>query len=303
MEHRGENSAGRWRIEFARQVAWYYSGHEGIRMILLGGSPSRGLSDDYSDLDVVVYWEAIDLPWLEQRPLDTAGGDFVMLHKMGDARMLLEEYYFADLKVDLGHATLGLWDEWVTKVVDNHDPNPHLQKSLQGFIEAIPLHGEAAHRRWCDRILPYPRQLAVNTVRTNLRFFTRGCLLHQGLERGDMLFFFDGMCMMMKHLVAVYGGLNMMYLSTIEPRWIEFELSRMIIKPAQVWERMKTILTLADATSIKLLDELVDETLDLVDVHMPEHDTSRLRKMLKLEVKACPEPPEFVPYSGRSRES
>ena len=47
------NEASRWRIEFAEALATHYSQHQQIKMIVLGGSPARGLSDRYSDLDVI----------------------------------------------------------------------------------------------------------------------------------------------------------------------------------------------------------------------------------------------------------
>ncbi|MCP4421852.1 MAG: hypothetical protein GY805_35005 [Chloroflexi bacterium] len=51
------NEASRWRIELAQELAIHYKQHEQIKMIVLGGSPSRGLSNKYSDLDVIVYWD------------------------------------------------------------------------------------------------------------------------------------------------------------------------------------------------------------------------------------------------------
>ena len=64
-----------WRIEFARELSRVYSKHENVKMILIGGSPSRGLSDEYSDIDMVVYWNTIDVTFVSNFPLKEYGGD------------------------------------------------------------------------------------------------------------------------------------------------------------------------------------------------------------------------------------
>ena len=63
-----------WRIEMSRQLAQTYSAHDGVKMIVLGGSPTQGLADPFSDLDIIVYWDEMDTDWLKAVPLrDTAG--------------------------------------------------------------------------------------------------------------------------------------------------------------------------------------------------------------------------------------
>lgn len=54
------NEASRWRIELARELSTHYSSHPEVRMVCLGGSPTKGISDAYSDLAIVVYWNELD---------------------------------------------------------------------------------------------------------------------------------------------------------------------------------------------------------------------------------------------------
>lgn len=63
------NKASRWRVEFAKKLVRCYALRPGIKMILLGGSPSRGISDEYSDLDIVMYWNRLDAKFIKSRPL------------------------------------------------------------------------------------------------------------------------------------------------------------------------------------------------------------------------------------------
>jgi hypothetical protein len=284
--------ASRWRIELARELAETYAKHESVRMIVLGGSPSRGLADAYSDLDVVVYWEEMDVPWLEGEPLAPKGAERKFFRKMGE-EAFLESYYFGPLKADFGHSTVKAWESWVGPVLRAEDPSPPMQKAMAGFLEAVPLYGGDLVNDWQSRIAVYPDGLAPLMVRTHLRFFQRGSLTHQGLERGDILFFFDGLCMMLKNLLGVLAGLNRVYFCPSEPRWLEFELESMLLKPRDCWPRMQKVLEGPQESAEDEVNELAREVLDLVEAHMPDVDISRIRRGFETEVAPCFEKPEL----------
>jgi hypothetical protein len=284
-------AASQWRIELARDLTRYYAAHPAIKMIVIGGSPSRGLADQYSDLDIVVYWEAIDLPWLEQVPLRPVGGEQYLLRKMGEEGVYLEEYYFGPLKVDLGHITLALWEALTDDVVKNLNPVPDNLKTIAGFLAATVLHGAELYEEWHRRLATYPEGLAPRVVRQHLRIFQRGCLTHQGLERGDVLYFQDGLCQMLKNVLGILAGLNRVYFSSAEPRWLQYELSRMPIQPEGTWPRMLRILTGDPRQAERLLTELIEEVLDLVAKHLPEVDTSRIRRFYAKALEPCPARP------------
>ena len=280
--------ASRWRVELAVELARYYEEPEGIKMIVLGGSPVRGLSDGYSDLDIVVYWDVFDISWLEKVPLrEVAGGERKFFLKRGEAGTYLEQYYFGELKVDFGHVTMDLWEQWVDDVLQRYETTAAKQKTLGGFLAAKPLYGERLYGQWKERIAAYPDELGRRMVKRNLGFYTRGCLAKQGWERGDLLFFYDGLCLTLKKLLGILAGLNKVYFSTDEPRWIAYELAGMPISPPNAWERMKSVLESDGPEAVEILDELIVEVLALVAEHMPEIDLTRLRRMFEQEVKAC----------------
>jgi hypothetical protein len=295
------STASEWRIELAAELAPTYAARDGIELIVLGGSPTRGLADAFSDLDIVVYWDEIDVPWIERVPLADTAGERKALRQMGTGDVYLEQYYFGPLKVDFGHVTLGLWQEIVESVVERHETDASAQKTLAGFLAGIPLHGQPLYEQWTRRIGVYPPPLAVKMVREHLRFIVRGCLLNQGYRRGDLLFYVDGLCQMLKNLLGIWAGLNRVYLSTAEPRWLADELQRMEILPDDAWRRMQAVLTGRAEEAVEMLDRLIIDTLDLVDEHMPEVDVARARRFYLLEVEACAAKPSLIDASRASR--
>jgi hypothetical protein len=278
------NDASLWRIELARELGRFYVPRDGIRMIVLGGSPSKGLSDAYSDLDIIVYWDEIDVPWLETVPLKDLDCRRELFKEMGEG-VYLESYYFGTMKVDFGHATMDSWKQWTDEVLVSHTPDPGLLGMIGGFIASIPLHGEELFNEWKERLSAYPDELARAVVRKNAFFYHRGVLEHQGLSRGDLIFFYDGACKMLKHLLSVLAGLNRVYMGTDEPRWIEYHLDRMRIRPENCWSRMKAVLLAERGKSLFELEALIDDVFDLVEAHMPEVDVSRSRHRFNLTVR------------------
>jgi len=267
-----------WRIEFARELAPFYSGHEKVRAIILSGSPPKGLSDAYSDLDMIVFWDEIDVAWLESAQLRDLDCERVYFRELKGADILLESYYFGALKVDFGHVTKDAWKKTVDEVLVDHSIAPSSQGPLGGFLHSLPLWGEEFFREWHARVEAYPDELAEKMVRGNLRLFVEGYLLHQAFGRGDVLAYYDGVCRTLKTLLDILAGLNRMYSFTEEPRWIEYYLSRIEIRPENAWERVRATLLESGEPAVEILEGLIDDVLDLVAERMPAVDVAGLRE-------------------------
>jgi predicted nucleotidyltransferase len=278
--------ASEWRLEFARKLSRVYASRPGVKMIVVGGSPSRGLSDEYSDIDMVIYWNEVDAPFLSDAPLKNYGGELKLLMRNPDGSIGMELYYFDTLLFEAGHMTIKNWDELTDDVIRKHDCTPYKIKTIGGFYDAVPIYGEEAYRESRKKLEPFPRALAVEMVSKNLGFFWRGCVLNQGIRRNEIVFYHDAFCMTIKRLTAVLAGLNHRYFTAIEPRWLEYEFDRMTIKPEKVWERMKSVFESDPALGMKILEDLIAETVILVKKHMPEADLTRFNENDALEVRA-----------------
>ncbi len=263
-------AASQWRIELAKELIGFYVPHDGIEMAVLSGSPPKGLSDEFSDLDVIVFWNEIDVEWLEADPLRDVDCERKYFRRMGELDIYLESQYFGALKVDFGHVRLALWKETVDDVLEHFDTDPSNLDSLAGFSTALPLYGDEKVAEWKERIAAYPDELAKKIVRSARRFYVPGYLVNQAHGRGEALAYQDGICRMLKNLLSILAGLNRVYFSTDEPRWVEYYLDKMPIKPDGTWERMKAVLAGDGADAVAILEGLMEEVLDLIEEHMPE---------------------------------
>jgi hypothetical protein len=286
-----------WRIALARELAPYYAGHEGIKMVVLGGSPSRGLADRYSDLDVIVYWDSLDRLWIEDGPLEGLMCERRAFMQSPQTDICLESWFFGTLKVDFGHVTMAAWEEMTGEVTEKLSTDGGLQKSIQGFLDSIVLYGHDMAEEWKRKLSVYPEGLARKMVEANLRLYVKGCLMNQGWKRGERLFFFDGLCTMFRRILGILAGVNRVYYTFDEPRWVEQELHRMPLAPADLWSRMKRALEAGGEEADMILEQLIGETVELVREHVPEADISRLERRESLRVDGCDRMPGVHPVS------
>jgi hypothetical protein len=290
---RQPTEASRWRIAFAEELIQFYVPRDDIQMAVLSGSPPKGLSDEYSDLDIIVFWKKIDVEWLEQNPLSEIMCDRKYFRKMGEADIYLESQYFGELKADFGHLTMVVWEEMVGDVLERHKADPSSLGSIAGFMTSLPLFGDELVDEWKARLAPYPEELAVKIVRQNRRFFVPGYLLNQAYRRGDVLAYYDGLCVMIKNLLNILAGLNRMYFSTEEPRWIGYYLDRMAIKPEATWERIQRALASDGEEGAEILEGLMADVLGLIREHMPELDDGFEGRWRDMAVRGRPSKPEI----------
>ena len=295
---RALNDASRWRIELARELIRFYVPRDGILMAVLSGSPPKGLSDDYSDLDVIVFWDEIDTEWLEANPLLEVECERKYFRKTGEADVYLESYYFDELKVDFGHLTMAVWKEMVDGVLERHEADPSSLGSIAGFLTSLPLHGAGTVDEWKGRLAHYPDELALKIVRQHRRFFVPGYLLNQAFRRGDTLAYYDGLCLMLKNLLNIWAGLNRTYLSTEEPRWIEYYLDQMTIRPEDASGRMRRALSGTAEEGVGILESLMAETIALIEEHMPELADGYPERWRSMTVRPRATKPEVRRRSG-----
>lgn len=285
------NGASRWRLALARQIAAIYAARPGVRMVLVGGSVAAGRADDYSDLDIAVYWEQVEADWLEEPPLATLGAErftFVPTNEHGGR---LEQYFHGTLKIDVAGIPLAAWRELVDAVLERAEIDPAKQKALSGFLGAVPLHGAAEWRLRRERIARYPQPLAEAMARAHLFFYPRWVPQRLALDRGELPDLYDLLCGMIRNLLALLAAVNRTYFATApELKWTEATLAAMPKTPPAAHARLSAVLAAPGEETLADFYSLIAETLALVEAELPGVDTSRSREILALELRASPAP-------------
>ena len=165
-------------------------------------------------------------------------------------------------------------------VLEQLDVTTPFQKALSGILECVPLHGEPLIRQWQARAAAYPDALARAMVERHLSFFPLWGLEERLAARDATLWRYEALVEAAQHLLAILAGLNRLYFSTFQFKRAGAFIARMTIAPEDLAPRLGALFRADPCTAGEQLEQLIRETLDRVEHHMPEIDLTRARRRL-----------------------
>ena len=273
-------AASHYLIGLARKLAQPYAALPEIRAILLTGSASEGVSDFYSDIDMILYYETLPSEDVLAAAAEQNGGSdrAQIAPRQDDAA--IEHYYVDGVECQFAHSTIAVWEAEIASVLVNHDVTSPTQKALGGMAEAIPLYGEDLIRKWQATLAAYPDALAMAMVQQHLVFYAVWGLLDR-MEMRDATIWFNQMLVDNAHaLLGTLAGLNHLYFSNFQFKRTRHFIEKMTIAPPNFADRLEALFHSYPANAAADLEVLVRETVGLVEAHMPQVDTTRARRRL-----------------------
>lgn len=155
-----------------------------------------------------------------------------------------------------------------------------MQKALSGTLECIPLYGEPDILRWKARAAAYPDALAHAMVAHYLKFFPVWGLLERFAPRDATIWLHQARVEIAQNLLGVLAGLNRRYYTTFQFKRMRRFIATLPIAPPDLTDRIEGLFQADINTAAGLLEALVQETVALVETHMPDIDTSAVRRRL-----------------------
>lgn len=272
------------RLAVAAQIADIYGAAPDIHCIVVGGSVARDTADRWSDLDVIITRDEVNLGSLEPAPLAHMGNRFtcVSLHP----GTCTEQYMIGALKVDVAHVTPSFNEEFLRKVHEELDVSPEVQGTVYGLATAIVLVGEAYFAPIREEASRYEEAYGRKIVESSLFFMPRWVFESHCLERGDLLQFDCHRLNALKGLFALLGAMNGAYVDTTYCKHLLERSKGWLVLPEDYGNLIDGAIDGDRAVALEALMRLVDRTLTLVELRYPEVDTSRARRMQGMELGA-----------------
>lgn len=255
----------------AQQLVAQHAPLPELRGALLTGSAAQGLSDFYSDIDLILYYETLPetFPLLNTYPPiwevgSAESGAVMRAHKIGG------------VECQLVHITLAASEAQLRTVLEELDVDSPSQKALSGIQSGIALFGDDCIAALKATAATYPEALRRKMIEAHLSFFplwntdgwrtARDCALWQAELR-----FTTG-----KNLLAILCGLNRVYFSSFQLKHTAYLCDKLALAPAELATRLSAGLE----GNLSELQTLVEETLTLVEAHAPEVSTVAARRQL-----------------------
>lgn len=274
------NEASRFLLALARRNARLYAGHSATRAIIVTGSSAEGVSDFYSDLDMIIYYDT--LPSQEELLASyrrNQGQERMLLGEPSEEGTL-ETYQVHGVECQFVHTTVANWERDMATVLEQLDVTSPLQKAFGGLLEAVPLYGEPLIRDWQAKLKAYPDTLAEAMVNHYLTFFPLWGLQERLAVRDATIWVHEMLVDIAQHLLGTLAGLNRCYYSPFQFKRLHRFAAQLELAPARFADRLDAIFSMDMVSAAGQAEELVRETVTLVEQHMPQIDTSRVRRRL-----------------------
>jgi hypothetical protein len=284
--------ASRWRRTAVRPVLEWYAGIEGVDAVMLGGSTARGDADRWSDVEVGVFWrrrpttaERLAVPGTaEVRPVNADGEPWYDELYLGAPRP-------DGLLVEVAHLLTQTVETILDDVLAGH-PDGTGMTLLKGLVDGRDVIGPRPDlvARWQQRVATYPRDLALAVVRRdgNIVKFWR---LHMLVERDNPFLLAREFMRITNQLLNVLHALNGRYCGHVTAfkrlDTLERDLS---LAPPRLAARLRAVFTEPAPDGAETLRTLVEETYDLVELHLPEVDVDALRTNFRSDRKPLDSP-------------
>ena len=273
-------------LKLAQELARIYSEDSRVRAVMAGGSVSRGCADEYSDVEIGVFWDAA--PSEEDRrdavrrmggevwKFDPSGGNRASEHIGLSGATVGSRRYLGTAMVSPVHITVGTAEEWIGALIDDLDTDPQKYELAAAVRYGVPIYGHDLLRRWQEKAASFPDRLAIKLVQQNL-WLGPWFNWNANVERGDHLAAAQHLVWMQQGMVNVLAALNREYLPSIEYKWVGWMLERLEIKPDDCEARLRATFATGDlGEAVRDLIELGMQVIDLVEAHLPEVNETSL---------------------------
>ena len=186
-------------------------------------------------------------------------------------------YDLDGLEIQAGHVTVAAWEARLDEVLGEIEPDGPWQKVLAHYPDALPLAGADLVEGWKARIRRYPEGWAQAMVDYHLNVFPIGRAYDQIAARDATLWTHQVLVEGAQRVLGMLAGLNGVYWSSFQFKRAHDFVGRLRWKPPHLADRIESLFRGDVPAAVAELESLVEETLDLIDAHMPGRATSSLR--------------------------
>jgi len=208
------------RRELAKIVAPAYAANPKVAAVLLAGSVARGLADQFSDIEIDIYWDAPPTEADRQAPIERFGWQPV--YSVVDENEWADGFLIEGVKVDTSQFLVSTIERYLRDAIEGADTEPEYQVRITALQHGQPLHGAELIERWRARAAAYPEALARAMVSEHLAFPPRE-LLEMFAERDNTLMLHRALVDIAQRILDVLTALNRLYLAHPYHKWLEWE--------------------------------------------------------------------------------
>jgi hypothetical protein len=269
-----ESSLSEAGVNLAKVVVEPYLAKSGIRAALVGGSVGRGCADEYSDLELGLFWDEMPSEVTRRDAIEMLGATILAFDRDGSrGREHLEVRSAAGFSgtsmISCIHGTVADTEREIRAVLNDLDTSMERQALLSALATGHPLHGASMLEDWQSTVRSYPTDLAIKIIQENL-WFGPFYIPEAYITRGDVVVLYGHYQRAIECLLRILAALNRQYYPSEEYKWTPQIISSLALKPDDLLNRMREVWSVALEESWPLLRGLLLETIGLIEENLPQ---------------------------------
>ena len=267
-----------WRFRLAKRIAEAYVEDANAEVVMIAGSVGRRWDDQYSDIEIDVYYYAPPTDRSRTEAVKRAGGTLVLLD---EGRVEWEEQMtFNRFPAATSTFLSSTMEDFLIRVINELEIDPIAQTRLSSLLNGIPVKGIDKIGAWRRKAKQYPTGLTAAML-TEYLDFSQMRNASMFAKRKDLLPLHRIFAEVGENLIKSLLGLNKVYLPAPDRlKWIEKIIGELRLKPPEFAKRLHATFRGAPMAGVEELRTLVLETLDLIEANIPEFRVGGLRTKL-----------------------
>ncbi|MBS4174393.1 DUF4037 domain-containing protein [Bacillus sp. FJAT-49736] len=265
--------------KLAIEIAEVYGRKEKVHSVMLAGSVSRGLCDEFSDIELYVLWDHAPSDEDRKDAMHQLDGTLISFFDYEDEEWS-EAYSVQGVKIEVSNFLVSTIEKVIDDITIKMEMDIDKQAIVASVHDGIPLYGKEKIIEWKDQVKTYPEELRRNMIEAQLFFSSRWSAREAFIHRGDFFIYQKVASDVMDKVLFILHGLNGMYVVHPAFKWLSYTISKMGRKPEDLENRIKQIIHSPSIQSMRDLERLLSETMDLVETYMPSIETHGFRKQI-----------------------
>jgi len=271
----------KWRLELAKRICEKIKivegtkGIKGIKAIIVGGSVARGYADEYSDIEIPIFWDELPNENIRKLIIKELNAEcfYPYNHEAREDNIIVNGF-----RIDLWHITLEQEEEVIKSVIKDFEIDFGSSNAIDTIRTCIPMFGEEIINSWKAKVKEYPRQIAIENINKALQSID-STQVELYLQRENSTLLFEHIANLQKSIFLILLALNNEYFPTF--KWMYKSLESFKIKPDNIEQRFRYVFNYSPKEAFENTLVIMFETFDMINKIYPEINTTIVLSKLK----------------------
>ncbi len=256
-----------------------------IQAISIVGSVAYGLTDEYSDIDLMLMYEDIEEEQYSEWKAKAKGQNPVYVIGGKEYDFLTVGRFVEGIKIDFARIKAAKFQASVDAVMQEHKVDLEHQAVLFGINNSEVVHDKGIVSHWREQIQQYPEALIAKTLQTSLTFTPKSVYEGMGVFREDSLFIYECLVEDLKKILQTLFCLNRVY-HPGKAKGLNWVIEEQLkVQPTNFLNRMTSLLNDREAKGVEEMLKLIEETYFLVAHEAPMFDYSNILKRFHMKLR------------------